>query len=85
MNADLMLIDFGAANSFVSTATGTMVGKQSYMAAEQVRGKSTPQSDIYSLGCVLHFLLTAKDPEPACSQSTDDERRRHQKQNVIGC
>jgi tRNA A-37 threonylcarbamoyl transferase component Bud32 len=64
MNADLMLIDFGAANAFVSTATGTMVGKQSYMAPEQVRGKATPQSDIYSLGCILFFLLTAKDPEP---------------------
>jgi serine/threonine-protein kinase len=59
-----MLIDFGAANAFVSTATGTMVGKQSYMAPEQVRGKATPQSDIYSLGCILFFLLTAKDPEP---------------------
>ena len=60
----LVLIDFGAANQFVGTATGTLVGKQSYMPPEQVRGKITRQSDIYAMGCTLHFLLTGEDPEP---------------------
>jgi serine/threonine protein kinase len=59
-----VLIDFGAANAFVGTATGTMVGKQSYMPPEQLRGKSVPQSDIYSLGGTCYFLLTGKDPTP---------------------
>lgn len=64
VDGQLVLIDFGAANAFVGTATGTMVGKQSYMPPEQLRGKSVPQSDIYSLGGTCYFLLTGKDPTP---------------------
>lgn len=66
-SGDAVLIDFGAANEFVGEATGTLVGKQAYMAPEQIRGKVTPQSDIYSLGACMHFLLTGKDPEPLSS------------------
>lgn len=64
VDGQLVLIDFGAANAFVGTATGTMVGKQSYMPPEQLRGKSVPQSDIYALGCTCYFLLTGRDPVP---------------------
>ncbi len=64
VDGQLVLIDFGAANAFVGTATGTMVGKQSYMPPEQLRGKAVPQSDIYSLGSTCYFLLTGKDPTP---------------------
>lgn len=60
----LTLIDFGAANQFVGTATGTLVGKQSYIAPEQLRGKASTASDIYSFGGSLHYLLTAEDPTP---------------------
>ncbi len=58
----LVLIDFGAANHYVGSATGTLVGKQSYIAPEQFRGKPCPASDIYSLGCTLYFVLTGRDP-----------------------
>lgn len=61
---DAILIDFGAANEFVGEATGTLVGKQSYMSPEQIKGKVTPQSDIFSLGASMYFLLTGHDPEP---------------------
>lgn len=64
VDGQLILIDFGAANAFVGTATGTMVGKQSYMPPEQLRGKAVPQSDIYALGATCYFLLTGKDPTP---------------------
>jgi tRNA A-37 threonylcarbamoyl transferase component Bud32 len=64
VNVGLVLIDFGAANAFIGTATGTMVGKQSYMPPEQLRGKAEPRSDIYALGCTLYFLLTGHDPMP---------------------
>jgi predicted Ser/Thr protein kinase len=60
---DVVLIDFGAANEFVGTATGTLVGKQAYISPEQLRGKATTSSDIYALGGTVHFLLTGKDPE----------------------
>jgi predicted Ser/Thr protein kinase len=59
----VILIDFGAANEFVGTATGTLVGKQAYISPEQLRGKASTQSDIYALGGTLHFLLTGSDPE----------------------
>ena len=57
------VIDFGAANEFLGAATGTLIGKQSYMSPEQFRGKACPASDLYSLGATMHFLLTGKDPE----------------------
>jgi len=60
----IVLIDFGAANQFVGKATGTVVGKQAYIPAEQLRGKSVIESDIYAFGGTLYFLLTGKDPVP---------------------
>jgi tRNA A-37 threonylcarbamoyl transferase component Bud32 len=60
----IMLIDFGAANEFVGTATGTLVGKESFISPEQFRGDTVPQSDIYSLGATMHYLLTGEEPSP---------------------
>lgn len=63
-NGELALIDFGAANEFAGTATGTMIGKQAYMAPEQLRGKASVKSDIYAFGGLVYFLLTGDDPVP---------------------
>jgi FKBP-type peptidyl-prolyl cis-trans isomerase 2 len=60
----IALIDFGASNEFVSKATGTLVGKQAYIPAEQFRGKAEPKSDVYAFGATLHYILTGKDPIP---------------------
>lgn len=60
----LKLVDFNVAQQTDSTATGTVVGKHSYLPPEQFRGTPVPQSDLYSLGATLHYLLTGKDPEP---------------------
>lgn len=65
----IVLIDFGAANEFLQTATGTLVGKHAYIAPEQFRGKATTGSDIYSMGGTLHFLLTGIDPVALSSSS----------------
>jgi tRNA A-37 threonylcarbamoyl transferase component Bud32 len=59
----IYMIDFGAANEFVGTATGTLIGKQAYISPEQFRGKAEPASDIYALGATLSFLLTGSEPE----------------------
>ncbi len=64
----LKLVDFNVAQQQESTATGTVVGKHSYISPEQFRGKPTAQSDIYSMGATLFYLLTGEDPEPiTCS------------------
>jgi serine/threonine protein kinase len=68
----VLIVDFGAANEFIGNATGTFVGKHSYIAPEQLRGKATVQSDIYAFGCTLFFLLTGSDPE-ALSPSNPNE------------
>ncbi len=63
-SGEVILIDFGVSNQFVGTATGTIVGKQAYIPAEQLRGKSVPASDIYALGGTIHYLLTGLEPVP---------------------
>ncbi len=60
----IKIVDFNVAYQVDSSATSTVVGKHAYIPAEQFRGKPTTQSDIYSLGGTLFFLLTAKDPAP---------------------
>lgn len=69
MRGSLILVDFGAANEFVGTVTGTLVGKPSYISPEQFSGKATLQSDLYSLGAVLYFMLTGNEPEPLSCNS----------------
>jgi serine/threonine protein kinase len=61
----LVLVDFGAAKSFVSNTanrTGTLIGSAEYVAPEQARGKAVPQSDLYSLGVTCIHLLTGISP-----------------------
>lgn len=64
----LKLIDFNVAHQqSAEGTTGTIVGKTAYMAPEQFRGSPCVQSDIYSMGATLHFLLTAMEPIPISS------------------
>lgn len=60
----LKLVDFNVAQQKETTSTGTVVGKHAYLPPEQFRGKPTTQSDIYSMGASLFFLLTGEEPEP---------------------
>lgn len=69
----IAVVDFGAANEYLGGVTSTLVGKQSYMPPEQVRGKASPASDIYAIGATAYFLLTAEDPE-ALSESSPRSR-----------
>ncbi len=63
---DVKLLDFNVAKFLESSSTKTVVGKHNYMAPEQFRGQATIQSDLYSLGCTLHYLLTGEDPVALC-------------------
>jgi hypothetical protein len=60
----IKLLDFDAAQELTRNKTNTVVGKHAYMSPEQFKGMLGEGSDIYALGCTLHFLLTATDPEP---------------------
>lgn len=68
------LLDFGLAKPIVDTATdtqdvaltaeGAITGSPMFMSPEQATGETEAdaRSDIYSLGCVLYYLLTGKTP-----------------------
>jgi len=61
----LVLVDFGAAKvatQTVLTNTGTQIGSPGYAAPEQIYGKATFSSDLYSLGVTCLHLLTQMDP-----------------------
>ncbi|MDR3033332.1 MAG: serine/threonine protein kinase, partial [Kitasatospora sp.] len=63
------LCDFGIARlaeatHHTLTVTGLAIGTPAYMSPEQARGDTTlgAPSDLYSLGCLLHELLTGHVP-----------------------
>lgn len=72
-DGEVYLVDFGAANEYVGQATGTMIGKQCYIAPEQLRGKANKASDYYALGGTLYFLLTGEDPEPLSASNPKEK------------
>ncbi len=61
----LYLIDFGIARHFKPGQTKDTIalGSPGYAAPEQYgKAQTTPRSDIYSLGALLHHMLTGNDP-----------------------
>jgi serine/threonine-protein kinase len=58
----IKLIDFSVAQEVSSGVTGSVVGKPNYISPEQFRGKPATQSDIYSLGATMFYLLVGRDP-----------------------
>jgi formylglycine-generating enzyme required for sulfatase activity len=71
----LILVDFGAAKQATQTIlakTGTMIGSPEFVAPEQLRGKPTFASDIYSLGVTCIYLLTDVPPFDLFDSSQDD-------------
>ena len=60
------VIDFGISKSVYGTAItspGAVIGTPSFMAPEQAGGKAVgPDTDVFSLGCVLAYAATGKPP-----------------------
>lgn len=64
-NGRIALIDFGIARHFKpgKARDTTPLGTPGYAAPEQYgRAQTTPRTDIYSFGVILHQLLTGDDP-----------------------
>lgn len=63
---EVKILDFGIARAegtAAGTATGTVLGTAAYLSPEQAAGHPAgPQSDLYSLGCVLFEMLTGSPP-----------------------
>lgn len=58
----LFLIDFGVAKRLAETGNmgGTVVGTPGYAPPEQMQGRVSPASDLFSLGMICFHLLTQK-------------------------
>lgn len=74
INSDgqLKLVDFGIARKIEQEDENTRVVSAGYSPPEQYWGQANIQSDIYSLGATMYFLLSGRDPEPLKSNSPRD-------------
>jgi serine/threonine protein kinase len=63
---DVKVLDFGIAlanHRLALTRAGIIKGKLSFMSPEQLSGQRvTPRGDVFSLGCVLHYLAAGDSP-----------------------
>ena len=67
-DGQIYLIDFGIARHFKhgKVKDTTILGSPGYAAPEQYgRSQTSPHTDIYGLGALLHYLLTGIDPSLA--------------------
>lgn len=64
-DGSICIIDFGIAkDAHISTGhtVGTIIGTENYMSPEQAKGDNIDRrTDIYSLGCLLFYMLSGRD------------------------
>ena len=61
-NLNVYLVDFGVVANTAQTFSMTFAGTAGYVAPEQLYGKTTPASDIYSLGATMLHLISRVAP-----------------------
>jgi formylglycine-generating enzyme required for sulfatase activity len=73
----------GGASAANLTRLGMVVGTLDYIAPEQVTNshQADIRADLYSLGCVFHFLLSGKVPFPG--EETVAKLLRHQSEEAV--
>jgi len=72
------VVDFGLA-AFTDPTLGYIPGSMGtfmYMAPETLLGRSTPASDVYSLGLVMYEIFTGGGPHLTAPWGSDGEARR---------
>lgn len=76
-DGSICVIDFGIAKDMkthTGKTIGRVIGTDGYMSPEQTNGLNIDhRTDIYSLGCLLHFMLTGQD---AISKKQDEYATR---------
>lgn len=60
----IKIVDFGGAkwNNPSKKNDTTVIGTLGYQAPESLTTQTTNRADIYSIGCILNFLLTGQEP-----------------------
>jgi hypothetical protein len=73
------LIDFGAVQTVVASSTGasTVIGTGGFVPVEQLMGRATPASDLYSLGATAAYLATGTHPSDMESVALRLQFRRY--------
>lgn len=74
----VFLVDFGLASIASAQEEGIISGTAGYISPEQLKGFADSRSDLYSLGVLMHFLLTGIDPQESQSFSFDSPRKLNQ-------
>lgn len=71
----IKLADFNVSKrqSLMQTAFGTVIGTPNFMAPEAARGNWCPASDVWSLGCTVHQMITGLPPHHTKSSDTLQE------------
>jgi serine/threonine protein kinase len=72
VKGQVKLVDFGIARPWEEQQENSHVVSAGYSPPEQYWGAATPQSDIYSLGATMSFLLSGKDPDALKAASPKD-------------